>query len=112
MAKCMSIDEYEALKAKTADHRISPPFLTKFELTSIKGMRLQQLYDGAPTVLTAEERSGLSSLEEIVEREIQTKKVPVMVLRTLAGGEQELWRFEDLLRGASPPHPPSVKTSE
>lgn len=97
MSKCIGIDEYEALLQKyDPASYVSPSFLTKFELTSIKGMRLQQLYDGAPSVLAPEERAGLETPEEILEREISTRKVPVMLLRTLAGGERELWRLEDL----------------
>ena len=86
----INVDTFEELKTRPL--QVSPPYLTKYELTSIRGMRLQQLYDGAPTVLSASERAGLTSPEEILEREIATGKVPFMVLRTLAGGEQELFR--------------------
>lgn len=97
MSKCLGIDEYEALLRKyDPAGYVSPPFLTKFEMTSIKGMRLQQLYDGAPSVLSPEESAGLTTPEAILEREIATRKVPVMLLRTVAGGERELWRLEDL----------------
>lgn len=104
MSKCLGIDEYEALLRKyDPAGYVSPPFLTKYEMTSIKGMRLQQLYDGAPSVLAPEELKGLAGPEEILEREIATRKVPVMLLRTLAGGERELWRLEDLrLPGEGP----------
>lgn len=82
--------EYDPSKYQSA------PRLTPFERASVKGMRLEQLSHGAPTVLSDEELQGLTSVNEIMEKEYALRKIPLMVLRTLPNQEKELWRFEDL----------------
>ncbi|KAG2424917.1 hypothetical protein HXX76_014075 [Chlamydomonas incerta] len=75
----------------------SAPRLTPFERASVKGMRLEQLSHGAPTVLTDEEVEGLKDVSAVMEKEFALRKIPLMVLRTLPNQEKELWRFEDLV---------------
>lgn len=70
--------------------------MTKYERTVVKGMRLEQLYHGAPTVLTKEEADKLESMEAICQKELDTGKLPFMILRTLPNGEKEIWRIDDL----------------
>ena len=71
------------------------PYMTKYEKAAIKGLRLEQLSAGAPTMLTADESSGAKTTLDILEKEIALKKVPFMVLRTLPNGNKELWKLED-----------------
>lgn len=83
-------ETYDPMKNTT------PPFLTKYEKTVVKGMRLEQLYHGAPTMLALDEVNGLTSMEAICKMEMQTGKIPYLILRTLPNGEKEIWRFDDL----------------
>jgi DNA-directed RNA polymerase I, II, and III subunit RPABC2 len=68
------------------------PFLTKYEKARIVGVRLQQLANGAkPSIPT----KGLRSIEEIVEMELKSRKLPFIVRRTLPNGKSEDWRMEE-----------------
>lgn len=95
--KVLPASEYEQLiKDYGATKHVTPPFLTKFERTAVKGIRLEQLCQGAPSVLAPDVVAKLDTFEEIVDAEMDTGKVPFILLRTLPGGEKEIRRFEDL----------------
>ena len=96
-AKVLPATEFERLRgAYDPSKNASPPFMTKYEKTLIKGLRLEQLHQGAPSVLGPEVAAKLSGHEAILEEEIARGLVPYIVLRTLPGGAKELWKFADL----------------
>ena len=72
-------------------HKTSPR-LTKFEKTQLIGMRIEQIARGA---LPAVEVDPLSSIRDIVLKELELKKIPLMVSRTLPNGVVENWAIED-----------------
>eukprot|EP00798_Chlamydomonas_sp_ICE-L_P019648 gene19648-26334_t len=78
-------------------NNVSVPFLTRFEKTTLLGVRLQQLCKGALSVLKDDELTGLTKLDDIAERELKLRKIPLMIVRTLPNNEKELWKIEDLL---------------
>ncbi len=71
------------------------PKLTKFEKAKIIGVRLQQLAYGAkPRVNT----SGLKSIQEIVQKELEERKIPFIVRRNLPNGTYEDWKLEEFIK--------------
>lgn len=71
----------------------SRPVLTKYEKTSILGVRMEQLQRDAepyvPVKLPFDPR-------EVALEEIRQKKLPFKVSRTLPDGTKEIWRLEDM----------------
>jgi DNA-directed RNA polymerase subunit K/omega len=84
------ISSYDPLKNTSVD------FITRFEAASALGVREEQIAQGAPSVLSNEELETLYSPQEIAAREMETRKMPFMFLRTLPCGKQEIWRMQDL----------------
>ena len=97
-AKVLPASEFEQLVEKyDITTHVTPRFLTKFEHILVKGTRLEQLYHGAPSMLSPEDFAKMTSYEDIVEKEMENGTLPFIILRTLPNGEREIWRFEDLL---------------
>ena len=70
--------------------------LTKYELTKIIGMRVEQLARGAPTLVKIP-NTEMQNLHKIVEHELKTRVLPFMVIRTLPTGGKEYWRLVDMI---------------
>ena len=68
------------------------PYLNKYEKARIFGLRLQQLADGAKPCI---DTTGLRSINEIVEKEYTSRKMPFIIVRTLPNGEKEYWKLEE-----------------
>lgn len=85
-----------ALRTYDKTKNISVGFMTRFEQTTMLGVRMEQLAQGSPSVLSDEELKGLTSVEAIANKELELKKIPFMVLRTLPSGKQEIYKVEDL----------------
>jgi len=72
----------------------SIPYLTKFERARIIGTRLQQLAYGAkPRVNT----KGLNSIQEIVEKELDERKILFIIRRPMPDGSYEDWKLEEFI---------------
>jgi DNA-directed RNA polymerase subunit K/omega len=94
---------YEDVKALLPVHRdefdcVDPlhttlPLLTKFEKSSILGLRAKQINSGAPPFV---ERNGLVDGYQIALEELKQKKLPFTIRRPLPNGTSEYWRVEDL----------------
>lgn len=68
------------------------PIMTKFEKARVKGVRLQQLAYGAkPRVNT----DNLKNINEIVDKELNERKIPFIIRRSLPNGYFEDWRIEE-----------------
>ena len=70
--------------------------ITKYEKTKILGLRMEQLARGAPTLIDAE-TSGCRSIQEIALKELEERKLPFMIVRTLPNGQKEHWKLEDMV---------------
>jgi DNA-directed RNA polymerases I, II, and III subunit RPABC2 len=70
------------------------PWLTKFEVARILGLRSKQINNGADTFVDVppEIISGYT----IAEIELQQKKIPFILRRPLPNGGSEYWRVSDL----------------
>jgi len=72
----------------------SIPWLTKFEIARILGLRSKQINNGADTFIDVppEIISGYT----IAEMELEQKKIPFIIRRPLPNGGSEYWRVSDL----------------
>lgn len=70
--------------------------LTKYEKTKVIGMRLEQLARGAPTLIDTE-KHDCKSIREVVMLELEEKKLPFVIVRSLPNGKQEHWRVCDMI---------------
>ncbi len=72
---------------------ISTNVLTKFEKTKIIGSRMEQLARGATPYVSTK---GLNDIKSIVMKEMDEKKIPFIVTRSLPNGKKEYWKLKDL----------------
>lgn len=86
-----NVDTYE--KSKTL--KITLPILTKYEKARIIGVRMQQISDGAVSMI---DTTGMSDIKEIVEMELEQRMTPLMVRRYLFSNVYEDWKIEDFLK--------------
>lgn len=80
--------DYDPLK------NISRNILTKFEKTKIIGMRLEQLARGAPPYV---DTTGITDIRAIALKELEERKLPMMLGRPMPGGKMEYFRLEDVV---------------
>lgn len=69
-------------------------FLTKYERARVLGTRALQISMGAPTTVAAE---GETDALRIAQKELQQRKLPMIVRRFLPDNTYEDWRLEDLI---------------
>lgn len=70
--------------------------MTKYEKTKVIGMRLEQLARGAATLVDID-KHGCKSIRDVVMKELEEKKLPFVIVRTLPNGKQEHWRVCDMI---------------
>lgn len=75
--------------------------LTRFEVTKIIGMRLEQLARGAQPYVNTQ---GLN-LRAIALKELEERKIPYMIVRSLPNNKKEYWRLTDMVFDVSGLHP-------
>jgi DNA-directed RNA polymerase subunit K/omega len=84
--------------AETLPTRATLPYYTKYEFTTLIGIRAQQLADGAKPLI-ALDKFVLSSprlVWDIAETEVLEKKLPFIVHRQFPGGKSEYWSATEL----------------
>ena len=70
------------------------PFLTKFEMTRIIAQRAQQINNGHPPFVKLDRPVMDGRL--IAMKELEEKRVPFIIRRTLPSGGSEYWNVRDL----------------
>jgi DNA-directed RNA polymerase I, II, and III subunit RPABC2 len=78
--------------------RITEPYYSKYEYTTLLSLRAQQLADGAPPFVSIQEfnRDDPRLVWKIAEREILEKKLPYIIRRKLPNGTSEYWSIAEL----------------
>lgn len=61
--------------------------LSPYDKTKLIGNRLSQIENGAKTVLTSDELKSCKSVKDIVYKEFNTRKIPLMIKKVLPNGE-------------------------
>jgi DNA-directed RNA polymerase I, II, and III subunit RPABC2 len=85
----------EPTDTKPDENHTTYPFLTPFEKTRILGMRANQLSQGARPFIDVPKT--ITDVRDIARLEVEEKKLPFLVLRTLPNGRKEYWRLSDLM---------------
>ena len=70
--------------------------LNKFEKTSVLALRMEQLVRGAPPCVDAA-AMGLATTREVALAELEQRKLPFVILRTLPNDVKEYWKLQDLI---------------
>lgn len=78
--------------------RITLPHYSKYEYTTLLGIRAQQIADGATPLVTLEglQTSHPQFIWKLAEKEIHERKVPFIVHRRLPNGVSEYWSATEL----------------
>jgi DNA-directed RNA polymerase I, II, and III subunit RPABC2 len=78
--------------------RISQPFYTKYEYTTLLACRAQQIADGAAPLIPLKDfnTNDPRFVWKIAEREILERKLPYLVRRKLPNGKVEFWSVLEL----------------
>lgn len=77
---------------------ISRNVLSRYEKTKILGLRMEQLARGAQRLWTHPDGGSTKmTIREIALHELEHRKLPFMVMRTLSNGEKEVWRLADMM---------------
>ena len=80
------------------DARITMPYFTKYELVNILGVRTQQLSEGARPLVSIDglKTSDPRFLERVAMREIEQRKLPMLVRRHMPDKSAEDWSLQEL----------------
>ncbi len=70
------------------------PFLTKYEMARVLGVRAKQLNNGSDPFITTPNNIIEGAI--IAEMELREKKLPFIIRRPLPNGSSEYWKIEDL----------------
>jgi DNA-directed RNA polymerase subunit K/omega len=70
--------------------------LTKYEKTAVLSLRLEQLMRGGAPCIDVE-AMGLTNIRDIALAELESRKIPFLVMRTLPGGQKEYWKLADMI---------------
>ncbi|KAL6703771.1 subunit common to RNA polymerases I, II, and III [Coniothyrium glycines] len=95
-AKDKSSNTVESEKSKRVDNdkRTTTPYMTKYERARVLGTRALQISGNAPVLIDVE---GMTDPLQIAAKELQEKKIPLVVRRYLPDGFYEDWTCEELL---------------
>jgi len=92
LARCTIIKDSDG-NIKDKRH-ITPPFITKYEITKVLGMRATQIEQGAPLFIDIDPNIHDSYI--IAKEEFTQKKIPFIIARPLPNGNEEYWKLCDL----------------
>lgn len=78
--------------------RLTQPYFTKYEYTTLLATRAQQIAEGAQPLV---EVTGLKTSDpmfvwNVARREIEQRKLPFVIRRPLPNGESEFWSAQEL----------------
>ncbi|OAL56667.1 RNA polymerase Rpb6 [Pyrenochaeta sp. DS3sAY3a] len=86
--------ETEKSRRVDNDKRTTTPYMTKYERARVLGTRALQISGNAPVLIDVE---GMTDPLQIAAKELQEKKIPLVVRRYLPDGFYEDWTCEELL---------------
>ncbi|KAL5117766.1 subunit common to RNA polymerases I, II, and III [Pleosporales sp. CAS-2024a] len=86
--------ENEKDRKVAPENRTTTPYMTKYERARVLGTRALQISGNAPVLIDVE---GMTDPLQIAAKELQEKKIPLVVRRYLPDGFYEDWTCEELL---------------
>ena len=82
---------------KSNENKVSRNILTKYEKTTIIGVRIEQLAYGSPSTLSEEDKKTCKNITEIAEKELSLGVIPFMICRHLPNRTEEYWKLKDMI---------------
>jgi DNA-directed RNA polymerase I, II, and III subunit RPABC2 len=78
--------------------RITKPFYTKYEYTTLIGTRAQQIAEGSKPLVSLDGMitSDPQFVWNVAEKEVEQKKLPFIIHRRLPSGISEYWGAQEL----------------
>ena len=94
-SKVVIEDYHDVIRNYDPERNITRNFMTVYEKVKVVGLRAEQLQRGAkPYVDFSHDHFDPV---KIATAELNARKLPFMICRTLPNGEKEYWRLEDLI---------------
>jgi DNA-directed RNA polymerase subunit K/omega len=91
------LSDVELHNSYDPNKNVTRNILSRYETAKIIGTRMEQLARGAKPTVSVD---GLNSLRDIAMKELNERKIPFMIARTLANGKKEIWKLDDLIISA------------
>lgn len=81
-----------------ADKRVTQPYYSKYEYTTIIGTRAQQIAQGSKPLVSLDsiQTSNPDFIWKVAEKEIVERKLPFIIHRRLPDGHSEYWSTSEL----------------
>jgi DNA-directed RNA polymerase I, II, and III subunit RPABC2 len=89
----VGVEDHRDTLRRLSEPKRTPPILFKYEMTQALGVRTKQLQLGAMANVST---AGCRDEIQIAERELEEKKMPLIVVRHVSPTEVEYWRIGDL----------------
>ncbi|XP_049852512.1 DNA-directed RNA polymerases I, II, and III subunit RPABC2-like [Schistocerca gregaria] len=86
--------DIESEEKRRKEARITTPFLTKYERARVLGARAAQISMNAPIMV---ELNGETDPLQIAIKELNQKKIPLIIRRKLPDGSYEDWGVDELI---------------
>jgi DNA-directed RNA polymerase subunit K/omega len=95
MSKITIEDYHDIIKSYDPSKNTTRNFMTKYEKVKIIGLRAEQLQRGAVPYVEFDKKKF--DPIDIAQKELDSRKLPFMICRTLPNGEKEYWRIDDMI---------------
>jgi DNA-directed RNA polymerase subunit K/omega len=94
------VNREDVQETLTSVERTTHPYYTKYEYTTLLGIRAQQIADGAKPLISLEGivTSSPRFVWEVASREIDERKLPFIIHRRFPNGLSEYWSANELTR--------------
>eukprot|EP00924_Labyrinthula_sp_SR-Ha-C_P005350 maker-scaffold_1-snap-gene-29.41-mRNA-1 protein AED:0.24 eAED:0.24 QI:58/0.5/0.66/1/1/1/3/115/115 len=88
----------EDIKPQKKDTRRTTRFMTKYERARVLGTRALQISMNAPVLVEVLSKlHGETDALRIAQKELQQRKIPMIIRRHLPDGSHEDWRVNELI---------------
>ena len=91
------LQEPNKIIIKSNENKVSRNILTKYEKTTVIGVRIEQLAYGSSSTLSEEDKKTCKNITEIAEKELALGVIPFMICRNLPNRTEEYWKLKDLI---------------
>ena len=93
------IETYSKIKEHDISKYVSMPIMTKYEFSTLIGLRTMHLSRGATAFVNLEEDFKVEKnmdLRKVAIRELKEKRLPYIIVRTMPNGKKEYWPVSEL----------------
>lgn len=95
MTKVSIEDYHDIIKSYDPSNNSTRNILTHYEKVKVVGLRAEQLQRGAQPFVDFDKKKF--DPIKVAMMELEQRKLPFMLCRTLPNGQKEYWRLEDMV---------------